>query len=848
MMSGELCRTYVEGLGSYDEMCHRGGGVRGHWEHMIRSLEGLGPHALRERSEETRRLLRESGVSYNVYDDPKGMNRPWELDPVPLLLPSEEWSELEVSLIQRAELLNLILADLYGPRTLIRKGLIPPELIFAHSGFLRACDGVRVPGNHQLVLYAADLARGPDGHFVVMGDRTQAPSGAGYALENRTVMTRVLPSLFRDAQVHRLALFFRTQRATLASLAPPGCEDPRIVLLTPGPRNETYFEHSYLANYLGYSLVQGSDLTVRNGRVWMKSLGGLGQVDVILRRVDDNFCDPVELREDSQLGVPGLLEAARQGRVTVVNPLGSSVLENPALAAYLPALSQHLLGQPLRLPSVPTWWCGNAKSRQHVLANLRRMAIKTISRGDAATTLFGEEMSTEQLAELRGRINARPYLYCAQEAMVLSSAPALLEDRLAPRPVLLRAFLTARDDAYIVMPGGLTRIGTEEHQQVVSSQRGAVSKDTWVLASEPEQQVSLWLQTKQQPPQFDLDGALPSRAAENLYWIGRYAERAEATIRLLRGVLSNLNEVVEFGDKNHSRTLACLLRATTTLTMTAPGFVGEGAEERLDAPEPELLSLILDGQRMGSLMFNLQTMVNNAYNVRDRISADTWRVINDIEEELHKLRNTPPLTLADAQDELDALVTALSAFSGLVMESMTREHGWIFLDAGRRLERAQLTGALLRGTLANEQEQTVEYQIMEAVLVATESRITYRRRYRSQMQVKTVLDLLLLDKTNPRGMLYQLLRLQENIDRLPGERSQYDLTPEQRLILEAVTLLQLSETNRLAQVGEGEMREGLDQLLVRSSHLLESVANVLSSRFFTHMPALHQIAPTVRRT
>ena len=342
-----------------DELLTPAGGIRPQWNDYILALQKLGPDEISLRHQEITKLLRENGVTYNVYGDPDGSNRPWQLDPIPLLVSNEEWSNIESGLVERAELLNLIFSDIYGSRELVRKGLIPAALLFNHSGFSRACDKVRLPNKRQLILYAADLARGPDGRMWILGDRTQAPSGAGYALENRSAMSRVFPNIFRDTKVERLDGFFQSLRQGLQQIAPQNFDTPNVVILTPGPLNETFFEHAYLASHLGYPLVQGDDLTVRDGFVWLKSLNGLQRVDVILRRVDDSFCDPLELRDDSRLGVPGLLEVARRNNVAIANPLGSSVLESPGLLPFLPNIAKHFFGKKLTLPSAATWWCGH---------------------------------------------------------------------------------------------------------------------------------------------------------------------------------------------------------------------------------------------------------------------------------------------------------------------------------------------------------------------------------------------------------------------------------------------------------------------------------------------------------
>ncbi len=528
--------------GCYDELLDDAGAPRGLWEALLSAFAELGTGELLRRRGEAARLLEQDGVTYNAYQDSGQVARSWLLDPVPTIVSSREWESIETGVIERAELLSMILEDLYGPRRLLRRGLLPPEVVFGHEGFLRACDQIRLPAAQQLFTYAADIGRDQDGRWTVISDRTQAPSGSGYALQNRTVVSRVLPSLYRHSQVHRLAPFVRALRASLQEVAPPQADDPRIVVLTPGPLNETAFEHAVLASSLGYPLVEGRDLTFRDGRVWMRSVGRLEPVDVILRRVDAWFCDPLELRPDSQLGVPGLLEASRTGTLSVVNTLGSSVLENPALMAFLPRLSVHLLGAPLRLGSAQTWWCGEEGSRAHVLANLETLILRPTSRQIGPSSVVGWECSAGELEQLRAAIAARPLQWVAQEPLPMASTPALTDGGLESRRSVLRAFAVARHDSYVVMPGGLTRVAPHADAVRISNQAGAITKDTWVLASEPEPLNAFWLHGGPPIEAIDPMSSMPSRAAENLYWLGRYAERAEALTRLLRAVQDRRTE------------------------------------------------------------------------------------------------------------------------------------------------------------------------------------------------------------------------------------------------------------------------------------------------------------------
>ena len=869
-----------------DEMLNRDRQINLHWHNFIQALDTLGLPEMESRHAEVQRLLRENGVTYVVHGEQQG-HRPWELDPVPLIISNTDWDTISAGLTQRAELLNLILTDLYGERRLIKDGLIPPEVVYAHAGFLHACVGLTPPGFPYLLNYAADLARGSDGRIWVLADRTQAPSGAGYALENRTALARSLPNLFGEVGVHRLSFFFRAlqnsvldmqyQLESATRIARHQTDNPHVVVLTPGPLNETYFEHAYLASYLGYTLVQGDDLTVWDGRVWLKSLDGLRPVDIILRRVDDTFCDPLELRQDSRLGVAGLLEAIRQGNVIVINPPGSSVLENPGLMPFLPNISKQLIGEDLRLPSVATWWCGHTKQRDYVLANLRELVIKPIHRQLGGRPVFGTELSNAQLDTLRAQINADPHLYIGQEHVHLSTTPSLIEGKLEPRRAILRSFLFREKEGYAVMPGGLTRCAGEKGELTISIQDGGISKDTWVLAPEPEPHISLWQQRTERIQIAQASEGLSSRAAENLFWVGRYAERAEGQARLLRIMLDKAKmgkmglETSRLGRVSPARLftetlgedarevseltyLRSMLRSLTGLTSSHPGFANK-SEQSL---ENELLSIMLDTENSASLVSTLQALVSAAYSVRDRWSTDTWRVMNSIENLCTTLEKSVPedqdagvqiLTDFVLQEtelaSLDQLMIFLAALSGLNAESMTQTIGWISLDIGRRIERALLLIVLCRSSLVAVKDDWIEDLLLESVLAASECLITYRGRYRSALHFPTVLELLLLDENNPRSLLYQLKRLEEQIHALPRERLGYRLSEEEQLILEALTQLQLSNTIDLAESTEHTtQRRGLEKLLVRLAQILVDISDVLTQTYFSHVQRPQQLTTT----
>ena len=814
---------YQSSSDGIDEAFTATGEIRSHWKYLLESLQSLGADAIEERQKKVRRILRDDGATYKIYDEPNA-NQTWQLNPVPLLISSEEWSQTETALVERAELFNALLLDIYGDRKLIQQGIIPPELLFSHAGYLRPCHQVKMQGDHQLILHGVDLVRGPDGKMKVMADRTQAPSGAGYALENRTVMNRVFPSLFRDSHVHRLSLFFARLRQKLHDLNPNG-GIARIVVLTPGAYNETYFEHAYLANYLGFQLVQGSDLTVRNGYVWMKSLDGLKRVDVILRRVDDVYCDPVELKGNSQLGVPGLLEVVRMGNVAIANPLGSSVLENPALLRYLPAISRALLGRELQMDSVKTWWCGDKDDLEYVCANLKNLLIKPTYRKPGLYEVYGADLDDTKLQAWQNRIRKHPYQFAAQEYVVSAHAPTWHQGDFAPRASILRTFAVASEPSYAVLPGGLTRVNLDADKKIISNQRGSVSKDAWVLASEPEKHVTLRTPETQQAQEGV--GELPSRVVENLFWMGRYAERAESALRMLRTVFLQLNKTEALPDA----ICRTLLKAVTDVTSTYPGF-SSFDKALLNNPEPEMISIILDQNRIGSVANNLIAMIKAAEQVKEQLSSDTQRIINNIGDELDALKaNLQPAGLSAPEEALAPLVTALLAFAGLIHESMIRGNGWHFMEMGRRMERALQIVSGLRSMLTSKFEDIEQEVLVETALLCGEALISYRRRYQSGVNIENGLEMILLNANNPRSLLFQVEELAMHFADLPGNKE--TLNAENKFLLEAITTLKLSDVKDLAKAETG-VRQDLDQLLARVQYLIGSAAKAISQRYFDH--------------
>jgi uncharacterized circularly permuted ATP-grasp superfamily protein/uncharacterized alpha-E superfamily protein len=824
-LKSDLLAGYPRGEGFFDEAFSTGGELLPHYSRFVQEVNQLGAAELKRRRESCRRLLHEQGITYNIQGGAKerGAEQPWQVDPIPLLIAPEEWRSLEAALIQRATLLNSILADCYGPQELIRSRRLPPALVFAQPDFLRPCHGIRPPHDTFLHFYAADLVRSPDGQWWVISDRTQVPTGAGYALANRLVTSRALPESFRACHVHRLAGFFRDLQASLARLAPRQADNPRVVFLTPGPYSETYCEQSYLARYLGYMLVEGQDLTVRDDRVYLKTLSGLEQVHVIFRRVDDDFCDPLELRNDSILGVPGLLEALRAGHVAVANSLGAGLLQSPAVMAFLPGLCQHLLGEELKIPSVATWWCGQEAAREHVLENLDRLPVRPAFRWDAPEPEPLVELSAAQREALKRRIEFQPHLFAAQEQVELSTAPSWGPEGLRPRPVALRVYLVALDGAYKAMPGGLTRVAAASGLHTLSMQHGGSSKDTWVLSSEPVEAVTLLNAPGGSIELRRVGNNLPSRLADNFFWLGRYAERADATARLLRSAFSR------FTPENTAGAMPPLSPILQTLKLPD----GEG-ESKHAAPvsESDLWAVIFDPDRSGSLRATADDLQRLAIFLRERTSNDLWQVLSTLAERLAMPAGTMGTLAGDAVGVLNQTLLSLAAFHGLARENMTRAHGWRFLDMGQRIERALHLCAFLDHALGSPDADNPS--VLEAVLEVADSTITYRGRYNLLPNIATVYDLVLLDDTNPRSLLFQLNQLVKHFERLPGERESALLSPGQRVLLECLTSLRLLDPRELNQL-QGDWQESdTGRVIQEIRRQMPRLSNAIAASYFAH--------------
>lgn len=792
---------------SYDEMFSAPQKPRVHWKGVHDALRDTSADELNRRIQSAERQIRDSGITYNVYDGHSGHDRQWELDVLPFIIAPDEWQELERGIQQRARLLDAILADLYGPQTLLKEGLLPPELVFRHSGFLREAKGMQPPGGHFLHLYAADLTRSPDGRWWVVADRTQAPSGSGYALENRLIVSRVFPDLFRKQNVRHLARYFSTLRDSLLLRAPKGDGPMLAVVWTPGPWSETYFEHALLARYLGFPLVEGGDLAVLNNKVWLKTIEGPRRIHAIIRRQDDVFCDPLELRADSTLGCPGLMESVRRGQVLLANAPGTGILEGGALFGFLPALCERLLDEQLLLPSIATWWCGESAAMEAALARADTLAFKVANRGWGREAWLGDALLPAALEDLKLRIRMNPELYLAQELVQVSQVPILdakKDYKLAQRGLALRLHACLSSSGrYAVMPGGLARVSGEADARIVAMQRGGSSKDTWVLPDGPEDtQFSLLRSTLSSRDLVNSRAMLTSRGAETKYWYGRSCERCEHLARLLRVALGSVLEETEDG-------LSCPAVALVDLYIVTPDE--RSVDRRL------LDAATLETEVLG-LAANLRRLQQQAFQLRNRLSLDQWSTITQL---LQRPQLNQEVTLSEGLAWLDLVIVTTTTLSGYALDSMTRSVGFRFLSIGRRLERLAFLTHALQHACSNGRDAGLTW-----LLELCDSVITYRSRHMSQPEWLPVLDLLLLDESNPRSVLFQALGICEYLGKLEKMHG-----PCGRELLEpAIALIRDLDIDTEFHPDSARLNEAL-ALLGNGCFELNAI---LHSRFFTH--------------
>lgn len=802
---GRLLETYRPPAGVCDELLDGSGRVRAHWLPFLSAIAQLAEadtDQLPSRFNAADRYLREAGVFHRVYDSSAGSSeRPWPLSHIPLLIAPGEWDRLTRGLTQRANLLEAILQDCYGSQRMARDGVLPASLIAGSPEFLRPMVGVKPRGGHHLWFYAADLGRGPDGRWWVLGDRTQAPSGAGYALENRVAMGRALSDVSRRLNVHRLAGFFRAWQQALT--AHRGIDAARVGLLSPGPLNETYFEHSYLARYLGFLLVEGEDLTVRRDRLYVRTVTGLKPIDVLWRRLDSVFADPLELNGESRIGVPGLMRTVRAGNVMMANALGSGLVEGRALLGFLPGLCRALLDEPLQLPSIATWWCGQEGARDEVLADLDAFVIAPAYSSDLpggeADVVWPRELDDAGRQRLARAIAARGLDHAAQEVVQLSTTPVWVDGRLQPRPCVVRIYLARTEQGWTVMPGAFCRISDAMDARVITMQHGGRSADVWVLSDRPPEDTSL-LDIDSRQPVRRLPGTLPSRSADNLYWIGRYLERSEGLIRLLRVYATRASEIATTRDP---------IQREIEEDLVTHGVIGTEAA-RFGAASL-IAAAVSRTNGAGSLLGVINATQTAAARVRDRLSPDAWAALRELESQI--VRGVSAKTSLSELIELTGRsLRSAAAFSGLIQENISRLAGWRFLEIGRRIERALL---MLRLTLRFARPDA-PVGSLDTLLELSDGSISYRQRYSIAAVHTSVLDLVVLDPNNPRSVAFQSSRILQAIVELPGRRTSGEPSEVESL---AVRLDALLRTTR-ASVLDTVLLDGVADELRRLSNLI----------------------------
>ena len=751
-----IAASYRPRPGVTDEMVGPDGTIRPLWQPLIERLDGLAPHGIDARFARADRYLRDAGVYFRAYGADGSDPREWPLAHVPLVIDEAEWQGIAAGLVQRARLLESVIADIYGGNRLVAEGLLPPQLIAASPEYLRPMAGASGQAHH-LHFLAFELGRGLDGRWWVLGDRTQAPSGAGFALENRVATGRAFGDMMTTMNVHRLAGFFRDLRGALFSLA--NQPDGGVAVLTPGLHNETYFEHAYIARYLGLMLLEGGDLMVSDGKVMVRTIEGPKPLSVLWRRLDSAFTDPLELRRESRIGTPGLVEAVRRGGATMVNAIGSGILETRALLAFLPGISRRLNGEELALPHIATWWCGGEREREHVIGDLDRVMIgpaltTELPFDDNATTVLPATLDATEKAALVERLRAAGEDYVAQESVSLSTMPYYVDGRLEPRPVTLRAFAMRTPSGWTVLPGGFARVGASSDASVVAMQRGGYAADVWIVSRSPVEQLTL-LPDGDDTSGVRLPADLPSRAADNLFWLGRYIERADGLARVLRAFHARLAE-----DPDPRSPVMPAIRSALQQI---------GIDE--DQPIPDALLASIDAAN------------DSAGRIRDRFSPDGWLALKDLSKTTHRFAGV--VTAGDdAARAMTVLLRKLAGFAGIAHENMYHGAGWRFLEIGRRLERAMETARLM--SLLAAPEQPVEF--IDLLVEIGDSVMTQRRLYRVNSGRLAAIELLALDEANPRSILCQLAGIKAQVAELPGDR----LNPVWREALRLHTALAIS--------------------------------------------------------
>jgi len=833
--------TYRSPPDAYDECYDQTGKLRPAWREFAKHIDRGGSEQLQQYTEVVDASVQESAIAFGFHGQEREPSRPWQLSTIPLLLQQADWATLADGLSERTVVLEAVLDDLLGAQRLIKERVIPPELLWTNPLFDRAYFDLPKLGGQRLHLTATDVARNEDGSWWIVGDRTRAPSGLGYLLQNRIVTSRVLSKPMRNNNVQRLARFFDRVRDRLAELAPRRKDNPRIAILTPGESDHRYFEDAYLARYLGIELVQGLDLAMRRQRLHLKTLEGLLPIETLWRHVTDAKCDPLELNPRSTSGVTGLLQSVRAGEVAVANSIGSVLAQMPALMPFLPAAAKFLLGVHLKLPTIATYWCGGEKELRFVLKNLDDLLIRSAFNGGGELPIDPRELSSTEREELTRKLQAQPTLYAAQQRPKRSTTPVFVEGKLRPWYMALRSFNLQTSDGVEVLPGGMVRVDPHAGMLDRSHVSGELGQDCWIVSETPVDTSYSRLPAPDQRIVLQRSGAeLTSRVAENLFWLGRYVERSEATARLLR---TTLQRIAGESDPTQLPEIPRLFAALAAIGHLEPDYSIDGLFEAMPTLDERLPASLFDREQPFGLHSSIAAMAEKASAVRDRISLDAYRIIDQVSN--YVLQPGSRWVLGDdgqideshggfslTIEVLNRLVTGLLAFSGLANESITRTHGWRFLQLGRRLERAYQTAELLAATLTHPVQ--FERPLIESVLDVTDSLMTYRTRYLSLIQAGPAFDLLVTDDTNPRSLLFQMQDVCTLIRTLPDPVKTATLGKDEHLALDLLHTVRMSDPYTLAERTNRRGRVELIEVLEKLIKQLPELSNAITARYLIH--------------
>ena len=814
----------------FDEMFDKNCNVKPHWKEIYDNLERVGIKQLEQKQIEIDWRLEENGVTYNIYNDPEGTNRRWNLDPIPFVLENEEWEEISKGLKQRAKLLNLIFKDLYTEQKLIKEGIIPAEIIFGHKGFIPEVFNFENTDYYTMKYYAADISRGPNGKFWVISDKTQSPSGLGYAIENRLTMNSILNDLYPKVEILKIAKFIDDFKTMLKNNSSKNNENPLITLLTPGPHNETYFEHSYLSSFLNLTLVQGEDLLEKNNQLWLKSLSGLKRVDAMIRRVDSAYCDPLELRSDSQLGVAGLVNVIRKNNISMINPIGVGILENIGLNPFMKNIAKFLLNEELILPQIATWWCGQKEELDFVIKNIKTLMIKKINRTDGIEIHIGNNLDEQELSDLIKKIQRNPNYYVGQEIIDFSTVPSFNKGKIEPRNAVIRAFAYLDKNEFKVMPSGLVRVSASKDSLVVSNQKGGTSKDLWILGKNEEfKGINVFKNREIIDSRLE---NISTKRAENLFWLGRYLNRAITVARMIRFNLKSMLNINRYDDNTNAKKATKILNTSLThLTMTYPGFLTENDIK----PIVEIIDLIQNSNRAGTLSFSLHMLGSINTNVKNLLTMEAWRIFEKMQKEWLSYGKQQIITNREHISELDKLLIYLMAYKELIDESIFKEQGLILYDIGCKIEISQLLISKLRSLLTNKLDMLLEYDVLDSLLNSYESYNSYRAYYKSSLEISNVLEFLLFNTKYPKSLIYIIEELLSDLNDLPNNIKNSHLSSFEEPIFKCYSMLKLSNAKRLLDIKEDEfIYKELDEFLAQISDNLAQTSEELTKTYFSH--------------